>query len=518
MRLPATLSLVLSPAIGLTLLNAAGGCSPVDVGNEPPRQPSPDFDPTLDVRLHAKRATIPIYSGEPTSVFMYAPEVLSGDEESVVTLADSYVGPIIRARTGDKLRIRLRNELDESTIIHWHGMRVPPEMDGHPRFAIDPGEEFAYEFVVRDRAATYWFHPHSHGNTAIQVYGGLAGLLVVTDEEEDALGLPAGDYDLPLVIQDRTFDGSNQLVYVQMPGMMSDGFLGDTILVNGRPDVQLPVASRAYRLRLINGSNSRIYKLAWHDSTPLVVIATDGGLLERPVERDYVTLAPGERVDLWADFSNVTVGAELTLQSLEFEGAEFGTMLGGHGTSAGLPNGTPFEIMRFRIDRQESQVTTLPEQLVESAKPRLQDAVNAENPRAFSVSFNMHSMMGGQWGFDGRRFEQNRVAEHEVIPFNALEAWEIINETSPVAMNHPIHIHGAQFQIVERSVVSAFVDGWSSINRGFVDDGWKDTLLLMPGERAKILIRFEDFAGEYVYHCHNLEHADAGMMRNLLVE
>lgn len=127
-------------------------------------------------------------------------------------------------------------------------------------------------------------------------------------------------------------------------------------------------------------------------------------------------------------------------------------------------------------------------------------------------------MIGGQWGFDGRRFELNGVDDHEVVPFNTLEVWEIVNQTAPVAMNHPIHIHGAQVQVLERSVGPTFADGWNSVNRGYLDEGWEDTFLLMPGGRAKILIRFEDHAGEYVYHRRNLEHADAGMMRNLRVQ
>ncbi|GFO83635.1 MAG: hypothetical protein A49_32620 [Methyloceanibacter sp.] len=180
-------------------------------------QLSPDFDPTLDLRLHATGGIAQILDGNPTDVLMYVPEVLSGDATRVTSLPGSYVGPIIRARKGDQLRIRLSNELDEATIIHWHGMRVPPVMDGHPRYAIPPGEEFVYEFEIRDRAATYWFHPHPHGSTASQVYRGLAGLLLVTDEEEDSLELPTGENDVPLVIQDRLFDGQNRLVYPRSP-------------------------------------------------------------------------------------------------------------------------------------------------------------------------------------------------------------------------------------------------------------------------------------------------------------
>lgn len=491
-------------------------------------QLSPDFDPTLDLRLHATGGIAQILDGNPTDVLMYVPEVLSGDATRVTSLPGSYVGPIIRARKGDQLRIRLSNELDEATIIHWHGMRVPPVMDGHPRYAIPPGEEFVYEFEIRDRAATYWFHPHPHGSTASQVYRGLAGLLLVTDEEEDSLELPTGENDVPLVIQDRLFDGQNRLVYPPFTGMMMDGFLGDTVLVNGQPGYVLSAGTRAYRLRLLNGSNSRTYKLAWNDRAPLVVIASDGGLLQSPVEREYVTLAPGERIDLWADFSKYPVGTELSLESLEFTGADFGMHLmsmgggmmgnGGHGTVAGIPNGAAMDIMKVRIDRQEEESRTLPETLSTLPKFASGDAVNSDSPRQFSISASMRMMHGMQWGFDGRTFRMNEVADNETIPFDTLEAWEIVNETFPMAMNHPIHIHGAQFQVVERSMLPEFSEGWNSVREGYIDDGWKDTVLLMPGERAKLLIRFNDFKGEYMYHCHNLEHEDGGMMRNLRVE
>lgn len=156
------------------------------------------------------------------------------------------------------------------------------------------------------------------------MYRGLAGLLIVSDDEEAAAGLPTGAQDLPIVIQDRTFDADNQLVYIggtgeggmggMMNGMMDRtmGFLGERILVNGKPDVVFSLATRAYRLRILNGSNSRIYKLAWGDETPMAVIATDGGLLKAPVLKPYVTLGPGERVELWADFTGRRVGDELT--------------------------------------------------------------------------------------------------------------------------------------------------------------------------------------------------------------
>jgi FtsP/CotA-like multicopper oxidase with cupredoxin domain len=130
----------------------------------------------------------------------------------------------------------------------------------------------------------------------------------------------------------------------------------------------------------------------------------------------------------------------------------------------------------------------------------------------------MGMMVGMQWSFDGRMFRMNEVADHEIIPFDTLEAWEFVNDTFPVVMSHPIHIHGVQFQVSERNATPQLSGGWNSVREGYIDEGWQDTVLLMPGERVKLLIRFDDFKGEYLYHCHNLEHADAGMMRNLRVE
>jgi FtsP/CotA-like multicopper oxidase with cupredoxin domain len=235
-------------------------------------------------------------------------------------------------RTGQKVRIRFTNQIADQTIVHWHGLHVPADMDGHPRFVIRRGQSYRYEFEVRNRAGTYWYHPHPHGITGPQVYGGLAGLFLVSDDEEQAAGLPAGEYDIPLVIQDRTFDGNNLLVYLSGHRMeRMSGFLGDWIMVNGQPDFILPVANRAYRLRLLNGSNARIYRLAWQDGRPMTVIGTDGGLLEKPVQRRFVMLGPGERLELWADFSRQAPGAETALVSLPFDAGPLGGGRGGIG-------------------------------------------------------------------------------------------------------------------------------------------------------------------------------------------
>ena len=250
-----------------------------------------DFNPDLEISLQAIPDEVPIFNGPSTRVWRFRGDVLKGDPNSLQTMEDRYLGPITRVRKGQKIRIHFHNDIPERSIVHWHGLHVPAVMDGHPRFVIPRGETYVYEFEVLNRAGTYWYHPHPHGRTGPQVYYGMAGLFLVSDEEESQLPLPRGEYDIPLVLQDRRFDSNNQLVYLNggmMRGRMArmQGFLGDQIFVNGRPDFHLSVATRAYRFRLLNGSNSRIYKLAWSDGTPIWVIGTDGGLLEKPIRKD----------------------------------------------------------------------------------------------------------------------------------------------------------------------------------------------------------------------------------------
>lgn len=479
--------------------------------------PEPGLD--IEISLRATPAEAQVFPGEATRVWAYRGEVIRGDAGTVQHLPGSYLGPILRLRTGQRVRIRFTNNLPEKSIVHWHGLHVPDSADGHPRLAIGPGQVYTYEFQVANRAGTYWYHPHPHGRTGPQVYSGLAGLLIVSDDEEERAGLPAGEYDVPLVLQDRTFDGRNQFLY--LPNGMMDrihGFVGNRILVNGQPEYVLPVETRAYRLRLLNGSNSRTYKLGWHDGTPLTVIATDGGLLDRPVEREYVTLGPGERVELWADFSGRDVGAELRLLSLPFSGAEVSGMMRGPGMMGGglmtggasvLPNGAEFTVLTVHVEREGTGSHALPEQLSESPLLRVEDAVNIHKPRSFEITMRQMT-----WFLNGRTFRMEHVAEDEVIRLGDTEVWEFVNQDGQMNMIHPMHIHNVQFRVVKREVLPALADVWETVRSGYVDEGWKDTVLLMPGERAKLLMRFEDYAGLYLYHCHNLEHEDMGMMRN----
>ena len=469
----------------------------------------------VEISLQAARASYDTLPGGETRVWQYQGSLLQGPPTSLQTLPDSYLGPILRLRRGQTLKVHFENQINEPSIIHWHGLSVPDEMDGHPRHAIEHGQSYTYEFPILNRAGTYWFHPHPHRRTGAQAYYGLAGLLIVSDDDEAALGLPSGEFDLPLVIQDRLFDSQNQLDYAANP---MTGFFGDQILVNGQVTASLEAAAVPYRLRLLNGSNARIYKLAWDDGTPMSVIATDGGLLEKPETRDYITLAPGERVELYADFSADPVGTQRRLVSLAFEGGGggMGGMMGG--SAAGLPQGVKMDVLRLEITRAGQAGPGLPDRLSLPGFLSEQDAVNSRRPRRFDLTMHMAGLI------NGRTFEMDSVASDEVVRLGDLEVWEFANLGGGMGMMggsdqpHPMHIHGVQFQVLERNLEGGSTRAYNTLSDGFVDSGWKDTVLVMPGEAVRVLVKFDHYAGLYLYHCHNLEHEDGGMMRNYRIE
>ena len=279
------------------------------------------------------------------------------------------------------------------------------------------------------------------------------------------------------------------------------GFLGDTLLINGQLKKTYSVETRSYRLRLLNGSNSRIYKIAWSDKTKLTVIGTDGGLLEKPISKDYIILAPAQRTELWIDFSNRELGSVLSLINEE----------------SAMPGGeNEFPIVNFSVDSQSGSSSELPQKLSKHVLNNPQEAVNATNPRQFVLQMGM----GMSWNINGQSFEMEGVADDERIRLGDLEMWEFNNQAGGgmgMLLPHPMHIHGLQFQVISRNIDARYRELWETINDGLVDEGWHDTVLVMPGEQVQVLIRFEDFKGLYLYHCHNLEHEDMGMMRNYRV-
>lgn len=473
------------------------------------------FRPDVEIDLTAAPAEHRILPGNLTKTFSYTARLVRGRPG---TIGDpiGFLGPPLRFRRGDKVRIRLFNKLPEATIVHWHGLNVPEKADGHPRLAIAPGGEYLYEFEVIDRAGLYWYHPHPHEHTASQAYWGLAGPVIVTDGEEAAAGLPSGEREIPLVIQDRNFDARQQLEYVTNRMELMHGFLGDRILVNGAPDRELTLGTAAYRLRFMNGSNSRIYKLAWSNGKPMTVIGSDGGLLAAPREKPWLTLAPGQRADTILDLSGSSVGERLELRSLPFPApmtmGGMGRMggIGGPDGGSGLGNGAPFSVLRVHVARKEAGGFKLPARLSEPAFKATRAAVNPGAPRQFSLSF-----MRMQWYLNGARFEMDSVRQNEIFDAGGTYLLELSNSPQGMMqMAHPMHFHGGQFQVVQRISASGTGPMKDALADGFLDEGWLDTVLVLPGERVRILMTFPRYKGLYLYHCHTLEHEDSGMMRN----
>ncbi|MBE0620097.1 MAG: multicopper oxidase domain-containing protein [Burkholderiales bacterium] len=467
------------------------------------------FTPDVDIELVAQPDELQLLPGRPTAVWRYVGRVLKGPADALQTIPGSYAGPIFRLKTGQKVRIRFLNRIRQPSIVHWHGLIVPEQMDGHPRDVVPTGGEHLYEFEVRNRAGTYWFHPHPHGHTGTQVYGGLAGLFLVSDDEERAARLPDGDRDISIVLADRTFDAANQLVYegAMGGGMMGGmtGFFGERILANGRPSLSFPGAAGAYRLRLLNGSNSRIYRIARSDRKSLVAIASDGGLLAAPVTRPFLVLGPAERAELWLDFHDESAGSRIALiaEPLDFGGPGMGMM--GRGRGAPAQPAAPQAFALFTIGKGAGR---------QALPNRLADLALATVPRETQRREFALTMGHMRWGINGRTFEMEAVAPDERVRFGDTEVWEFSNRTSMMAMPHPMHIHAAQFRVIERLGTPP---GLAGLRAGFLDGGVKDTVLVLPGERVRVLLTFNAFRGLFLYHCHNLVHEDMGMMRNFRI-
>ncbi|MEI6744326.1 MAG: multicopper oxidase domain-containing protein [Methylococcaceae bacterium] len=508
-----------------------------------PNKASPNFHADVELDLFCKPNAIQILDGSKTNMLQYTARLIKGPKDTLTSLPNSYLGDIIRFQKGQKVRINLHNGLSQPSVTHWHGLHVPQVMDGHPMYFIDPGETLVYEFEVVNRAGMNIYHPHQHGVTGKQVYFGLAGALIINDEEEAALDLPSGEFEIPLVIQDKQFDSDNQLIYTSMMHSKMTGFTGDKILINGRPNAHFDVASRAYRLRVMNGSTSRIYKLAWDDGMPVTVIGVDGGLLEQPEVKPYVMLAPGERLDIWADFSGRNEGSELTLKSLVFAGVLPKMGMGMH--KGLIPVGSEYPICTIRVTKKVSETHKLPMQLSKFKHYEISDTANPNNPIPIGISEAPMSMLlnGAPYSFNNPLpFERVKVGSIQQIEiFHAHGAGGMKMDDSAkhesgemkrggmgmnrgmgggmmdLSMAHPIHLHGQQFQTVSRSF-SGDSTAYDTVREGFIDSGLKDVVLVMPMERVKIIKPFQDFKGLFLYHCHNLEHEDMGMMREFSVE
>ena len=345
---------------------------------------------------------------------------------------------------------------------------------------------------MEERAGTYWYHSHTHMRTGEQTYRGIAGLLVVNDAEEDALGLPSGDREVALVVQDRRI-GADGVPYYQPfgPDLMA-GYMGPEPFVNGIRRPYLEVDSALYRFRLLNGSNARIMRIGRDDGQPIVLIGNDGGLLDVPRTVPYADVAPAERIDFLLDLGGRDVGDRVMLRSLPFSIPGGGGFMGGRNLQ-----GQPLDVLELRVTRAVQDSAAVPQSLPPVPAP---DPDLAVRERSFRFQSQMMSHT-----INGQSFEMNRIDER--VPFGETEIWSFVNE-SPLP--HPVHVHATHFKVISRSGGRGQVMPW--------EEGLKDTVLVLPTETVRVAIRFTAHRGLFLLHCHNLEHEDMGMMQNILIE
>ncbi len=388
----------------------------------------------------------------------------------------SFLGETIRVSQGDKVQINVKNALDETTTLHWHGLEAPGVSDGGPHSTIPAGTTWSAKMEIVQDAATIWYHPHTHRQTGRQVFMGMAGLFIIDDKHADALALPKeyGVDDIPLVIQDRRFYADGQLMYKQGMHDTMMGLTGNIRLVNGVIDPVVEVEPKAIRFRILNGSNARIYNLMFDGGYAFHQIAGDSSFLPTPVKLQHMVLATGERAEIMMDFSAY---AGKTLY--------FGDGMDGR------------RLLKIVVKNSKPVPAILPETLIEITKYQ---HAKAANKRAFRLNMSM-----GFLGINEKQMDMNRI--DEVVKKDTFEIWEIWN---PSPRPHPFHVHGTGFKILSRDGKPPLIN----------ETGLKDTVLVYPREKVQIMVVFRHLAPKerpYMYHCHILEHEDAGMMGQFTV-
>ncbi|MFA7495313.1 MAG: multicopper oxidase domain-containing protein [Acidithiobacillus sp.] len=433
----------------------------------------------------------------------------------------AFLGPALRIPRGQALRLYVHNSLDQSTTTHWHGAHVPGTMDGGPQSLILPQKTWTYGYIIDQPEATLWYHPHPAGRTGPHVYAGLAGLYLVQDGTDAALGLPRqwGIDDIPLIVQDRLLDHKGQLVY--MPDAMDVmGMKGNRFLINGRESPVLQAPAQWVRLRILNASNARLYNFALSGDLPFYVIASDAGYLEAPVTLQRLLLAPAERAEILLDLRSLQ-GKRLWLRS---DSAAVVPGLSLNPMDTDHFDRSIFDLLEIQVGPPVAQKGRLPEHLVPiptlkaNAKPRrfvlrgmpmreMSIAQQALETSPHNGPAEMSMGIGRQPFFSINDQYMNMHIINQRLRLASTEIWEVFNAAE---MAHTFHVHGTSFQILSR-------DGQLP---PAIERGWKDTLLIRRGETVRFIAHYgqpapDDFP--YMYHCHMLEHEDNGMMGQFTV-
>jgi suppressor of ftsI/bilirubin oxidase len=456
-----------------------------------------------------------------------------------------FVNPTLVLRRGQRVRIDLANALGDPTIVHWHGLAVDTRDDGGGTVLAAPGATYGYDFALRNRASLYWYHPHPHGLTAGQAYRGLFGMIEVSDDDEDrlraALDLVPGRSEIPLLLQDRRA-GSD---YGASDMDKMHGFLGDRVLINGTSCPQLALATRIYRFRVLNASNARTYRLGWRTSDgkpfPFTLIGNDGGLLPAPRPCAEAFIASAERLDMLLDLSDLAAGDALVLETRSFDPmhmemaaspaggapasatgavdhAAMGHVMPPAPGSAGaehaahggaFPEGAVRALLAARVSEKIAYGARVPARL--SSLPAIDTAGASERPLRLGFA-------KGRWRINDRVFAMGETPIE--VKRNSVEIWLIRNYFN--SMPHAMHLHGFAFEVLARETSPDALAALKIDDHGLfaTDDGRKDTVLVWPGESVRIAVDFTcPFPGDqtYMFHCHNLEHEDGGMMLGVKV-
>ncbi len=386
----------------------------------------------------------------------------------------SVLGPTLRLRSGAPVAISVTNALGEVTTTHWHGGDVPAEDDGGPHSLIEPGATWVADFDVIQPAATLWYHPHPHGSTAEHVYRGAAGMIIIDDENPTGTLLPAtyGIDDIPVIIQDRDFTDDGQLDFAI--DNSDEGNLDGVLTVNGtiNPYVETPMG--LVRLRLLNGSQARIYQLSV-EGADMTKIASDGGYLASPVVLEQLVLAPGDRAEII-----INVGVE----------------------SVALIDGTFGRVLEVRPNGSDAGTGVLPDKLA-TIERIPESEITVERSFQMGDARNFWEF-DASWAINGDQFDMNRI--DETVQLGDTERWILSADDG----EHVFHPHQIQFQILA-------INGEPPPPE---ESGWEDSVLVNAGREVVIAARFNTYATEdipYIYHCHILDHEDLGMMGQFLI-
>ena len=468
--------------VGSTGIALAGNWLRQDISSQPVPQSSANVTPVyqssnglLELDLEAKENLVNL-----------------GDRQAyLLTYNGQIPAPRLEARSGDKVRIHFTNNLEQSTNIHYHGLHIPITANADNVFLkIEPGEKLTYEFQIPENhpSGTFWYHPHRHGLVAEQLFGGLAGLFIVRGKDDEIPELKAAQEEF-IVLQDFSIeDNGRRSDSAHMSLMM--GREGDIIAVNGQvnPSLNLP-AGGLLRLRILNASPSRFYRLALEDYA-FYHIATDGNSLNKPVEVNELLLTPGQRADVLVKGDKES--GQYRLLNLPYDRGSIG-MMGG----AMMGRSNRDEPIALATVNYESSVES---QALPNKLTSISTLPESQTVKRFELNHGMSPGVGMAFLINGKYYQGDRL--NTKVKLNTVEDWELINTG---VMDHPFHVHGNAFQVISRNGQPESLLAW------------RDTVLVKRGETVRIRIPFNDFTGKTVYHCHVLDHEDLGMMGNLMI-